>query len=123
MEERAALDRSRRGAPPRVPPPIEPAHRSFLEECPVLAAIGGTPLVRIELPHLRKPEVEELYEQTVKDLTGHLAQYERIKKLALLPSEFTLEAGELTPTLKVKRRVVEQKYKDVIDRMYEGAAA
>ena len=72
---------------------------------------------------IRKREVEDLYEQTVKDLTGHLAQYERIKKLALLPREFTLEAGELTPTLKVKRRVVEQKYKDVIDRMYEGAAA
>ena len=70
-----------------------------------------------------KREVEDLYEQTVKDLTGHLAQYERIKKLALLPREFTLEAGELTPTLKVKRRVVEQKYKDVIDRLYEGAAA
>jgi long-chain acyl-CoA synthetase len=67
--------------------------------------------------------VEGLYEQTVKDLTGHLAQYERIKKLALLPREFTLEAGELTPTLKVKRRVVEQKYRDVIDRLYEGAAA
>ena len=70
-----------------------------------------------------KREVEDLYEQTVNDLTGHLAQYERIKKLALLPREFTLEAGELTPTLKVKRRVVEQKYKDVIDRLYEGAAA
>jgi long-chain acyl-CoA synthetase len=72
---------------------------------------------------IRKPEVETLYEQTVKDLTAHLAQFERIKKLALLPREFTLEAGELTPTLKVKRRVVEQKYKDVIDRLYEGAAA
>jgi long-chain acyl-CoA synthetase len=72
---------------------------------------------------IRKPEVEGLYEQTVRELTGHLAQYERIKKLALLPREFTLEAGELTPTLKVKRRVVEQKYKDVIDRLYEGAAA
>jgi cysteine synthase B len=58
MEESAALDRSRRGAPPRVTPPIEPAHRHFLEECPVLAAIGGTPLVRIDLPHLRKPGVE-----------------------------------------------------------------
>lgn len=72
---------------------------------------------------IARPEVEGLYEETVKELTGHLAQFERIKKLALLPREFTLEAGELTPTLKVKRRVVEQKYKDVIDRMYEGAAA
>jgi long-chain acyl-CoA synthetase len=72
---------------------------------------------------IRKPEVEDLYERTVRDLTAHLAQFERIKKLALLPREFTLEAGELTPTLKVKRRVVEQKYKDVIDRLYEGAAA
>ena len=48
---------------------------------------------------------------------------ERIKKITLLPKEFSLEAGELTPTLKVKRRFVEQKYKELIDRMYEGAAA
>jgi long-chain acyl-CoA synthetase len=69
------------------------------------------------------PKVIALYEKTINDLSGHLAQFERIKKIALLPHEFTLEAGELTPTLKVKRRVVEQKYKDVIDRLYEGAAA
>jgi len=69
------------------------------------------------------PRVVELYDRTITELTGHLAQFERIKKVALLPHEFTLEAGELTPTLKVKRRVVEQKYKDVIDRLYEGAAA
>ena len=61
--------------------------------------------------------------RTIADLTKDLAQFERIKKIALLPREFSLEAGELTPTLKVKRRVVEQKYKDVIDRLYEGAAA
>jgi long-chain acyl-CoA synthetase len=67
--------------------------------------------------------VVELYDRTVADLTAHLAQFERIKRIALLPREFSLEAGELTPTLKVKRRVVEQKYKDVIDRLYEGAAA
>jgi long-chain acyl-CoA synthetase len=59
----------------------------------------------------------------VKELTAHMAQFEKIKKVALLTTEFTQESGELTPTLKVKRRVVEQKYKDVIDRLYEGAAA
>ena len=48
-------------------------------------------------------------------------RFERIQKVALLPREFTLEAGELTPTLKVKRRVIEQKYKDVIDRIYDAA--
>jgi long-chain acyl-CoA synthetase len=72
---------------------------------------------------VRDPRVVALYDETVKSLTKDLAQFERIKKIALLPHEFTLEAGELTPTLKVKRRVVEQKYKDVIDRLYEDAAA
>jgi long-chain acyl-CoA synthetase len=72
---------------------------------------------------VRDPRVIALYDETVKGLTKDLAQFERIKKIALLPREFTLEAGELTPTLKVKRRVVEQKYKDVIDRLYEDAAA
>jgi long-chain acyl-CoA synthetase len=72
---------------------------------------------------VRDARVVALYDETVKALTKDLAPFERIKKIALLPREFTLEAGELTPTLKVKRRVVEQKYKDVIDRLYEGAAA
>jgi long-chain acyl-CoA synthetase len=70
---------------------------------------------------VERPEVVALYDQAIRDLTPHLAQFERIKKVALLPHEFTLEAGELTPTLKVKRRVIEQKYKDVIDRIYDAA--
>jgi long-chain acyl-CoA synthetase len=70
---------------------------------------------------VQRPEVVALYEQTVRDLTPHLAPFERIKKVALLTREFTLEAGELTPTLKVKRRVIEKKYKDVIDRIYDAA--
>lgn len=72
---------------------------------------------------IARPEVVELYDRTVRDLTAHLAPFEKIKKLALLPREFSLETGELTPKLSVKRRVVEQKYKDVIDRLYEGGAA
>jgi long-chain acyl-CoA synthetase len=48
-----------------------------------------------------------------------LAQFERVKKFALLERELTTEGGELTPTLKVKRRVVLEKYRDVIEGLYE----
>jgi long-chain acyl-CoA synthetase len=71
---------------------------------------------------IAKPEVVALYEDLVKQATTELAPFEKIKKITLLPKEFTLDAGELTPTLKVKRRFVEQKYKELIDRMYEAAA-
>jgi long-chain acyl-CoA synthetase len=69
-----------------------------------------------------RPEVVAFYQARVEELLPDVAPFERIKKLCLLPREFSLEAGELTPTLKVKRRVIEKKYKDLIDRMYEGAA-
>jgi long-chain acyl-CoA synthetase len=72
---------------------------------------------------VRRPEIVAHYEEAVKQATDDLAKFEQIKKIALLPRELSLEAGELTPTLKVKRRVVEQRYKDMIDRMYEGAGA
>ena len=52
-----------------------------------------------------------------KQLTG-LANFEMPKKIALLEHDFSIERGELTPTLKVKRRVIDQTYKDVIDRLY-----
>ncbi len=70
---------------------------------------------------IAKPEVRNHYETLVDELTKDLAQFEKIKKIALLPKEFTLEAGELTPTLKVKRRFVEEKYKTAIDSLYGTA--
>jgi long-chain acyl-CoA synthetase len=72
---------------------------------------------------VRAPQVASLYDETVRELCRDLAKFEQIKRLALLPREFSLEAGELTPTLKVKRRVVEQKYQELIDRMYQGELA
>jgi long-chain acyl-CoA synthetase len=69
------------------------------------------------------PRVVALYDRTVQELMQPYAQYERIKKVALLPREFSIETGELTPKLSIKRRVVEEKFKDLIDRMYQGAAA
>jgi long-chain acyl-CoA synthetase len=67
------------------------------------------------------PKVVDLYDRTVKQLMEGYAQFERIKRVALLPREFSIETGELTPKLSVKRRVVEEKYKDLIDRLYEEA--
>jgi long-chain acyl-CoA synthetase len=69
----------------------------------------------------REPRVIDLFERQIAGLTTELAQYERVKKVALLENELTIDGGELTPTLKVKRRVVDEKYHDVIDRLYAAA--
>ena len=52
------------------------------------------------------------------DVNRHLAQFERIKKFVLVPEDFSVATGELTPTLKIKRRVVVEKYQDVIEAIY-----
>lgn len=66
----------------------------------------------------RHPRIIDLIQRQIEGLTPNLARYERIKKVALLEDEFTIEGGELTPTLKVKRRVIDEKYRDVIERVY-----
>jgi long-chain acyl-CoA synthetase len=67
---------------------------------------------------VKSPKVLESVRAEVARLTSHLADYERIKRVALLPREFTVEGGEITPTLKVRRRYVEEKYCDLIDALY-----
>jgi len=66
----------------------------------------------------RHPRIIDLFERQIAARTQHLAQFEKIKRIALLDQELTVEGGELTPTLKVKRRVVDEKYRDVIDGIY-----
>jgi len=68
------------------------------------------------------PWVHALIEAEVKRLTVHLAQYETIKRFALLPEDFTFDNGSLTFTLKLKRRVVEQQYGSVIESLYADVA-
>lgn len=60
----------------------------------------------------------KLFEKEVDQLTKDLSKYEKVKKVALLEEELTVEGGELTPTLKVKRRVVDEKYREVIENIY-----
>ena len=68
----------------------------------------------------RHPRIIDLFERQIAERTQNLAQFEKIKRIALLDHELTLEGDELTPTLKVKRRVVDEKYRDVIDAIYEN---
>jgi long-chain acyl-CoA synthetase len=64
------------------------------------------------------PAAIKLVQRDVVELTKELADYERIRRVALLPEEFTIDRGELTPTLKVKRRVIDDKFDDVIEELY-----
>ena len=67
---------------------------------------------------LKRPEVVALFERILHERSRELAGYEQIRRSTLLPHELTQEAGEVTPTLKVRRRVVEHRYRKVIDDMY-----
>src|SRR6266576_868798 len=68
------------------------------------------------------PRTHALIEEEIKRLTGHLAQYETVKRFALLSEDFTFDGGTLTFTLKLKRRAVEEKYRKVIESLYADVA-
>jgi long-chain acyl-CoA synthetase len=67
---------------------------------------------------VREPAVIEYFKKSVDRVTRDLASHEKIKKIALLEQEFSIEGGELTPTLKVRRKFVEEKHHLTIDALY-----
>jgi long-chain acyl-CoA synthetase len=71
----------------------------------------------------QKPETKELLAPYFDEVNKSLAKYETVKQFAILPIDLTVEAGELTPSLKVKRKVVEKKYAAMLDKMYAGSVA
>ena len=90
------------------PPRGDPLRR--LEE------LGRPPVTHDDVA--RRADVLGLYQEIVDALNRELAQFERVKKIAILPAEFSVESGELTPTLKVKRKVVAERYREAIERIY-----
>ena len=66
------------------------------------------------------PVVRAEVQAALDAANGAFAQYERIKKFAILPGEFSVDTGELTPTLKVKRKEVERKYAAVLEALYDS---
>lgn len=67
---------------------------------------------------VKKEEIVRFIQEQVDRSAPNLASYEKVKKIALLDKEFEIEKGEITPTLKVKRNIVEEKYRGLIDAMY-----
>ncbi|MEW6363978.1 MAG: long-chain fatty acid--CoA ligase [Acidobacteriota bacterium] len=67
---------------------------------------------------IESPALRELVERQVNSVNERLARFEQIKKFRILPKDFSPETGELTLTMKLKRRVIEARYKDILDSMY-----
>lgn len=67
---------------------------------------------------IRNPQVQELFKGLVESFNGYFNHVEQIKKFELLPREWTIETGEMTPKMSLKRKVVMEKFKDVIERIY-----
>ncbi len=67
---------------------------------------------------IQKRAIMDFLMEEIERVSVNLASYEKVKKIALLEKDFDIDAGELTPTLKVKRNIIEKKYKDLIDSFY-----
>ncbi|MDZ7900610.1 MAG: long-chain fatty acid--CoA ligase [Arcicella sp.] len=67
---------------------------------------------------VKNEKVKAKFDEEVKELMKTIAQYEQVKKVTILPKGFTIDSGELTPTLKLKRKIIHNKYKDLIEGMY-----
>lgn len=68
---------------------------------------------------IRNPKVIELYKELVESFNKFFNHVEQIKKFELLPNEWSVDSGELTPKMSMKRKVISEKYKDAIDRIYQ----
>ncbi len=68
---------------------------------------------------VKKEEVYKLIDGEMSKFQKRLANFEKVRKFSLLDKPFSIESGEITPSLKVKRKVVEEKYKSLIERMYQ----
>jgi len=79
--------------------------------------------LRTRAEFCQSPRIIDLFERQIAARTQDLAQFEKIKRIALIDQDLTVESGELTPTLKVKRRVVDERYRDVIDRIYSESSS
>jgi long-chain acyl-CoA synthetase len=92
---------------------IVPSFENLIDECEEMG-VDTSDMSKA----LSDPQVLALYEKQMEKCNAGFARWEKIKKFILLDKEFTIEGGELTPTLKLKRKVIHSKYADVIESLY-----
>jgi long-chain acyl-CoA synthetase len=83
-----------------------------------LAEEGETDAPKDRVALSKYPAAVKVVQRDIAKLTSELVDYERIRRVALLPNEFTIDGGELTPTLKVKRKVIDERYGELIEELY-----
>lgn len=100
---------------------------------PIALICPNWPLVRLHFPELPsdagpeeladRAEVKAFLTHEVRKQTHELASYEQIRHIVVIPREFSVEGGELSPSMKIKRRIVEERYADQIELAYDADAA
>jgi len=82
---------------------------------------AGEPATETHEVIAKQTAAVKIVQLDVTKITAHLADYERVRRVALLPNEFSIDSGEMTPTLKVKRNVIDDRYAKLIEELYRGA--
>ncbi len=95
-----------------------------LDEDAIMGWAAGGPLAGKSYAEVvTAPETEQMVDGYIKQLNEKLNRWETIKKFAILPRDLSIEAGEITPSMKIKRRSVETNFAEQIDKMYAGSLA
>ena len=94
-----------------------------LDEDSIMGWAGGALPGKSYAEVCAAPETHEMMEGYIKELNAKLNRWETVKKFAILPRDLSIEAGEITPSMKIKRRSVEANFSDQIEKMYEGSLA
>ncbi|HEV8587941.1 MAG TPA: long-chain fatty acid--CoA ligase [Pyrinomonadaceae bacterium] len=82
---------------------------------------AGEPVTETHEAIAQQSAAVKIVQLDVTKITAHVADYERVRRVALLPNEFSIDNGEMTPTLKVKRNVIDDRYAKLIEELYRGA--
>ncbi len=112
IEQAIAIGENRKHPSALIVPNFE-AISTYCKENNLLQGISKTEDI------VRNDNIINLFQSQIEHCNQFLARFEQVKKIVVLPHVWSIETGELTPTMKIKRRTIKDKYKDIIDKLYQ----